>query len=178
MPPRSLVCDVQDVIHLLLLPSPPSDSFASASVFSLFACADAFFVSTVFLCFDSILCLRRQLFSVICSMISWYLFTSSSFSSPAFFSLIPSVVFCCLELVSFFTMAILLRSSDHECCRDTSVITAHAHHVFGFGIFVVFQVSSLDYDVVDSLLNSFWGSVGRLFPRILPIHRVECCKIV
>ena len=41
--------------------SPPA-SFASASVFTLFACAAAFFVSSVFLCFDSIPYLRLQLF--------------------------------------------------------------------------------------------------------------------
>ena len=33
---------------------------------------------------------------------------------------------------------------------------SHVDHVVDFGIFVVFQVSSLDYDVVDLLLISFW----------------------
>ena len=39
-------------------------------------------------------------------------------------------------------------------------------------------MSSLDYDAVDLLLVSFWRSVGRLFPRRLPVHRVECCEIL
>ena len=38
---------------------------------------------------------------------------------------------------------------DYECCHDTSVVTAHVDHVVGFSIFTVFQVSSLDQDVVD-----------------------------
>ena len=75
-------------------------------------------------------------------------------------------------------MVILLRCSDHECCHDTSVVTAHVDHVVCFGIFVVFQVSSLDYDVVDLLLISFCGSVDRVFPRIFSVHRVECCNIL
>ena len=41
--------------------SPPA-SFASASVFTISACAAAFFVSSFFLCFDSIPCLRLPLF--------------------------------------------------------------------------------------------------------------------
>ena len=59
-------------------------------------------------------------------------------------------------------MAILFRSSGHECRHDTSVVTAHVDHVVCFGILVVFRVSSLGYDVVDFLLISFWGSVGRV----------------
>ena len=74
------------------------------------------------------------------------------------------------------TAAILLRSSDRKCCHNTSVVTAHVDHVVGFGIFVVFQVSSLGYDVVDLLLISFRISAGRLFPMILSVHRVECCE--
>ena len=65
-------------------------------------------------------------------------------------------MFCSLGLVFlYFTTAILLRNSDRECCLASSLVTAHVDHVVGFGIFVVFQVSSLDY-VVDLLLNSFW----------------------
>ena len=98
--------------------------------------------------------------------------------SNVFLGLIPSIAFRCIEL-SFFVclaMAIPFRSSDHECCHDTSVVSAHADQVVGFSIFVVFQVSSLGCDVVDLLLISFWRSAGRLLPRILSIHRVECCE--
>ena len=70
-----------------------------------------------------------------------------------FVSLIPSGILCIVGLVFFdLTRAILLWNSDHECCHDTSVVTAHVDHVVGFGIFVVFRVSSLHYDVVDFFL--------------------------
>ena len=75
-------------------------------------------------------------------------------------------------------MAVLLRSSGHECCHDISVVTAHVDHAVGFGIFVVFQVSSLGYDVINLFLGPLRRSVGRLFHKILSVHRVECCKIL
>ena len=87
-------------------------------------------------------------------------------------------MFCYLELVFFLTCAIFLWSCDYECRHDTSVVAANVDHVVGFGIFVVFQMSSLGYDVVDLHLISFWKSVSRLFPRSLPVHRVECCEIL
>ena len=106
-------------------------------------------------------------------MVSWYLFSSINFSFDPFCR-----VLLYRDCLFHFTTAILLRCSDHECCHDTSVVTAHVDHVVGFGIFVVFMVSSLDYDVVDLFLISFWGSVGRLFPKIFSVHRVECCEIL
>ena len=54
---------------------------------------------------------------------------------------------------------------NHECSHDTSVVAAHVDHVVGFSIFVVFQVSSLDQNVVDLLLGSFRRSVSRLFSK-------------
>ena len=147
----------------------PSASSASASVFSRFACAAVFFVSA-FLLFA-----LTQFF--VCGFSSCFnFFNDLLVSFFEFRLLIPSVCFqfdpFCRVLLSrpclfYFTM--VLRSSDHECCHDTSVVTAHVDHVFGFGIFVVFQVSSLDYDVVDLLLISLWG-ICRSFD--------ECCKIV
>ena len=71
-----------------------------------------------------------------------------------------------------------LWRSENERCHDTSVVTAHVDHVVGFGILVVFQVSSLDNDVVDLFLISFRRSVSRLFPKSLSVPRVECCKIL
>ena len=75
-------------------------------------------------------------------------------------------------------MAVPFRSSDHECRHDTSVVAAHLDHVVCLGIFVVFQVSSLGYDVVDLLLISLWRSASGLFPKVLSVHRVECCEVL
>ena len=47
----------------------------------------------------------------------------------------------------------------------------HVDHVVGFGVFVVFQVSSLDYDLVDLLR-------ARLFRGYLSAHRVRCCDFL
>ena len=85
-------------------------------------------------------------------MIFWHLVFELRRFLSSFFCQFDSV---CLSLslsgLSFFdiTRAILLWNSDHECCHDTSVVTSHVDHVVGFCIFVVFQVSSLHYDVVD-----------------------------
>ena len=83
--------------------------------------------------------------------------------------------FCpfCRFFAFFFTTAIFLPDSDRKCCNNTSVVTAHVDHVVGLGIFVEFQVFSFDNDVLDLLLNSFWISVGRLFPMILSVQRCE-----
>ena len=74
---------------------------------------------------------------------------------------------CCIEF-SFFclAMATFFRRSDPERCHNTSAVTAHVDHVVGFGIFVVFQVSSPGKMPVSLLLVSFWRSVGRLFPQV------------
>ena len=56
------------------------------------------------------------------------------------------------------------------------MVTAHENHVVGFSIIVVFQVSSLGRDVVSLLLNTLRRSAGRLFPRYLSVHSVECCE--
>ena len=58
------------------------------------------------------------------------------------------------------------------------MVTAHVDHVIGIGIFVVFQVSTLDQDVVDLLLGSFRIFVCRLFSQRLSTYRVECCEIL
>ena len=56
--------------------------------FHFSACAAAFFVSAVFLCFDSILCLRLQLFLYF-SMIPWYLFGAQASHPQCFFQFDP-----------------------------------------------------------------------------------------
>ena len=58
------------------------------------------------------------------------------------------------------------------------VVTAHVHHVVGFSISTVFQVSSLDQNVVDLLLGPFRRSVGRLLSMCFSVHRVECCEVL
>ena len=95
-------------------------------------------------------------------------------NSNVFLSLIPPFMLCCIEL-SFFCLA-MATLFHHECCHDTSVVTAHVDHVVGFSIFDVFQETSLGYDVVNLLLVTFWRSAGRLFPTGLSVHRVECCE--
>ena len=82
-------------------------------------------------------------FSLSFSMISWYLFFELTLLvSNVFLGLIPSFMFCCIDL-SFFclAMATLFRRSDHESCHNTSLVTAHVDHVVGFSICVVFQKS-------------------------------------
>ena len=51
------------------------------------------------------------------------------------------------------------------------MVAAHVDHVVGLGIFVVFQTSSLGYDVVNLLLGSLTRSVGRLLSRHFSVHR-------
>ena len=157
--------------------SPPA-SFASASVFTLFACAAAFLFHRFFFALTQFLfCGISFFFDFFNDLLVF--FSSSDSSFTVFVGLVPCVLFCCLELVCFCrTGAILLWSGDHECCHDTSVVAAHVDHIVGFGVFVVFQVSSLDYDVVDLLLISNKRFVSRLFPRSLPVHRVECCEML
>ena len=75
-------------------------------------------------------------------------------------------------------MATPIRRNNHECCHNTSVVTAHVDHVVGFSILVVFQVSSLGQDVVNLLLVTIRGSVGRLFHKCLSVHRVERCVVL
>ena len=67
------------------------------------------------------------------------------------------LVFVCI------TGAIHFRCIDYECCHDTSVVTAQVDHVVGFSILTVFQVSSLDQDVVDLFLGPYKRSVIRFF---------------
>ena len=155
LPLRSL-CDVQDTLHLLLLPSPHRSSprflrtlclfcFTSASAFSLFACADVFFF-----CFGGFSFALTRFF--VCGFSFFFDFFKDLLVSflelrllipSVFFSSVPSVAFVVSIFVFFyFTAAIFLRSSDRKCCHDTSVVTAHVDHVVGLGIFVNFQVFS------------------------------------
>ena len=64
---------------------------------------------------------------------------------------------------------------EPECCHHTSVVTAHLDHVVGFSIFTVFQVSSLDQNVV---FGPFRRSASRLLSRRFSVHRVECCEVL
>ena len=66
---------------------------------------------------------------------------------------------------------------DHECSHDASVVAALVDHVVGFGIFVEFQVSSLDQDV-DLFLGSSKRSLSRLFPERLSVCHVDSCEIL
>ena len=80
--------DLREFLHLLLL---------LPLLFSHFLLVLLLFLFHRF--FLSIPCLRLQLFSLIFSMISWYLFFELRLLFPSFFaSLILSVMFCCLEL--------------------------------------------------------------------------------
>ena len=82
-----------------------------------------------------------------------------------------NIVFSFWNLV----MATLSKRGDRENCHDTSVVTSHVDHVVGFGVFVVSQVSSLGFYVVDVFLITFWRNESRLFLWCFSVHRVECC---
>ena len=98
--------------------------------FLTFACVAAFLVSAVFLCFHSILCLRLQLFLDF-SMISWYLFSSSGFSSPVFFSVwsplscfvVSSLSFKFLRWPSFFGVVIMNVATTHLWSLPTRIMS-------------------------------------------------------
>ena len=57
---------------------------------------------------------------------------------------IQSCLFSCI-----LDMDVLPKHGDHESSHDTSVVTSHVDHVVGLGIFSVFQISSLDQNVVN-----------------------------
>ena len=80
------------------------------------------------------------------SITSWYLFFEPRFFLPGFFvCLFSDVLLCCIELVFVcLTEVVFLRSIDHECSHDTTVVAAHVDSVIGFGVFAVFQVPSHD----------------------------------
>ena len=61
-----------------------------------------------------------------------YFFVTILFTNPC-----TDISHCSRESNSFLCI-------DHECCHDTSVVTAHVDHIVGFSMFTVFQVSSLD----------------------------------
>ena len=100
-------------------------------------------------------------------------FLSSSFTASIIFCL---VTFLILNHVVFspciLVMDVLSKHGDRESSHDTSVVTSHVDHVVGLGIFSVFSVSSLGYDVANLLLITFWRSVCRLFPKYRSVHRV------
>ena len=109
-------------------------------------------------------------------MISWYLFSSSRFSTSMFFLLgrVPHALLCRV-FSCILIMVVLSKHGDRESCHDTSVVTFQVGHVVGFGVFIVSQVSSLGYCVVMLFFVSFWRYEGRLFLRCLSVHRVEYC---
>ena len=85
------------------------------------------------------------------------------------FLILNHVVFSPCVLV----MVVLSKHGDRESSHDTSVITSNVDHVVGFGVFVVSQVSSLGWYVVDLFLITFRRYDGRLFLRCFSEHRVE-----
>ena len=88
--------------------------------------------------------LWRRFFFEFFSMIPWYLFSSSGFSTSMFFQLGHFFhALSCRIFPEVFAMATLSRRGDRESCHDTSVVTSHVDHVVGFGVLVVSQVSSL-----------------------------------
>ena len=109
-PLRSL-CEVQDVFHLLHLPSPPVIYHGSCarsfdffcirfSIFTVCFCCCLLIFSLVLSFHHFLLALRHYLlwrsFLFIFSMISWYLFSSSGFPTSMFFlfGLVPHTQSC------------------------------------------------------------------------------------
>ena len=128
-----------------------------------------------FLCFVSIPFSRLQLFFDFFDDLLVSFFEPRFFFPCSFAILFSYVLYRFLELVLVcLTGAIFLWSTDREGCHDTSVVTSHVYHVVGFAVFVVSQVPSLDYNVVDLLLISYRRSVSRLFSNCLLVHRVQC----
>ena len=78
-------------------------------------------------------------------MITWYLFSSSGFSTLMFFSCLVASLMLYHVVFSFsiLVMVILSKHGDRESRHDTSVVTSHVDHVVGFGVIVVSQLSSL-----------------------------------
>ena len=77
-------------------------------------------------------------------MISWYLFSSSSFSTSMFFLFGHFFhALSCRVFLEILVMVLLSKRGDRESRHDTSVVTSHVDHVVGFGVLVVSQISSL-----------------------------------
>ena len=74
--------------------------------------------------------------------------------------------------------ASLFLCIDQACCHNTFVVAAHVDHAVGFSIFTVFQMSSLDQNVINLFLGSSWRSVHRLLSKRFSVHRVECCEVL
>ena len=151
MPSTSFVFAVSTLSFIMLPVHILSTSSAFASALSQFAPAAAAFsfsacafASSLSAC-AAVFLWRRFSFYYYFSMISWYLFSSSSFSTSMFFlfgSHLSCFIMSCFPLV-FLQMVILSKRGDRESRHDTSVVTSHVDHVVGFGVFVVSQVSSL-----------------------------------
>ena len=118
---------------------------------------------------------------LISSSSSWYFSSNvnaslSASSLPIHARVFPIVVVQCLSLLASREQFFLCI--DHECCHDTSVVTDHVDYVFGFSIFTVFQVSSLDQNVVNLFLSPFRRPASRLLSRCFSVHRIECCEVL
>ena len=83
-----------------------------------------------------------------------------------------------MSCFSCIIVMVLSKHGDRESSHDTSVVTSHVDHVVGFGVFMVFQVSSLGQYVVNLFFVSFWRNESHLFLMCFPVHRVECCVIL
>ena len=141
MPSTSFICRHHAVIHhasVHIL----STSSVFASALSQFAPAAGAFSFSV-CAFASSLSACAAAFLYYFSMISWYLFSSSDFSTSMFFPVWSHLMFCHVVFSSsILVMVILSRHGDRESRHDTSVVTSHVDHVVGFGVFIVSQVSS------------------------------------
>ena len=146
-----------------LLLSFPVLFYASASVVSA--------VLTSSFCFRWILPLRL----LVCSFLrildiffpTWMLLSHTP-SLPFRARIFRIIVILCLLLASRCQFFLCI---EHECCNDTSVVTAQVDHVDGLSFFTIFQVSSL-----DSMCSQFDSRSLQVICKSFAVHRVECCE--
>ena len=86
-----------------------------------------------------------------------------------------------LLVIACIARAILFLCFDHECCHNTSVVTAHANHVVGFSIFAVSQVSSFDHQafflyIVLSAVKFSLASSSLVSQFSLMVDCDRCCN--
>ena len=165
-------------VHILSTSSVIASAFSqfapAAPAFSFFACA---FISSLFACASFFLVAAFLSFFFDDILVSFFELNLLNFD--AFFCLVASLMlYHVVFSLSIRIMVVLSRHGDRESCHVTSVVTAHVDHVIGFGIFVVFQVSSLYQDAVDLLLSCFRRSESCLFSKRLSKYRVEYCEIM
>ena len=159
LPLRSLceVLDVHDVstcficrLHAVIHHASRAHSFDffcfRFSIFTLcFCCCCCVLIFCLCFCIFTFCLLCGFFFcgGVFFSMISWYLFSSSGFSTSMFLSVWSLLPYHVVFPFKILVMVILSRRGDRERRHDTSLVTSHVDHVVGFGVLVVSQVSSL-----------------------------------